>query len=42
MTTWSWNSSGLAQGTYQVGVWARQGASTSSYDSYAIITFAMS
>lgn len=37
--SWSWNTSGLAPGTYQVGVWAREGGSTAAYDSYFISTF---
>jgi hypothetical protein len=35
----AWDTTGLAPGPYQVGVWARQTGSTNSYDSYAIITF---
>jgi PQQ enzyme repeat len=38
-TTFSWNTTGLAPGPYRIGVWARQNGSTSSYDSYAILTF---
>jgi hypothetical protein len=39
---WTWNTAGLAPGTYQVGVWARQSGSTSSYDSYFIRTYQLS
>jgi outer membrane protein assembly factor BamB len=38
-TTWSWNTSAFAPGTYQVGVWARQSGSTARYDAYFIGTF---
>jgi uncharacterized protein YkwD len=37
--TFSWNTTGLAPGIYEVGVWVRQTGSANSYDSYAIITF---
>ena len=37
--SWSWNTTGLTPGTYQVGVWARQAGSTASYDAYFIGTF---
>jgi hypothetical protein len=38
---WTWNTSGLAAGTYEVGVWARQAGSASSYDAFAFTTFAL-
>ena len=38
-STWSWTTSGLVPGTYQVGVWARQTGSTASYDAYYIGTY---
>lgn len=38
-TTFASDTTGLAPGMYQVGVWARQTGSTRSYDSYAILTF---
>jgi len=38
-TMLSWNTTGLAPGIYEIGVWVRQSGSVSSYDSYAIITF---
>jgi len=41
-STWSWNTSGLAPGTYQVGVWARQTGSPAGYDAYFIGTFKLS
>jgi len=37
--TWTWNTSGLTPGTYQVGVWAREAGSTASYDAYFIGTY---
>ena len=36
---WTWNTAGLAPGNYQVGVWARQAGSRSSYDTYFIETY---
>jgi hypothetical protein len=39
---WTWNTAGLAPGTYQVGVWARQSGSAASYDTYAIVTYGVS
>ena len=41
-SAWSWNTVGLAPGTYQVGVWARQGGSTAPYDAYFIATYQLS
>jgi hypothetical protein len=38
-TTWSWNTTGLAPGTYQVGVWARSAGSSLAYDSFFIGTY---
>jgi N-acetylmuramoyl-L-alanine amidase/Fibronectin type III domain len=37
--SWSWNTTGMAPGTYQVGVWARQSGSGASYDAYFIGTY---
>lgn len=37
--TFAWDTTGLAPGPYRLGVWVRQNGSTSSYDSYGIITF---
>jgi hypothetical protein len=39
--SWTWNTSGLAGGTYQVGVWALQAGSANSYDAYGITTFTL-
>src|SRR5207302_7071622 len=39
---WSWTTMGLAPGTYQVGVWARQAVSGASYDAYFIGTYQLS
>ena len=39
ITTWSWETTGAALGTYQVGVWAKSGASSASYDAYFIGTY---
>jgi hypothetical protein len=41
-TAWTWNTAGLAPGTYLVGVWARQSGSMNSYDSYFIRTYQLS
>ena len=38
---WSWNTTGLAAGIYQVGVWARQKGSTKAYEAYGFDTFAL-
>ncbi len=38
-STWAWNTTGLAPGTYQVGVWARQSGSTAPYDAYFIQSY---
>lgn len=38
-SSWTWDTTGLAYGYYQVGVWARQPTSPNSYDAYAIRTF---
>lgn len=38
---WSWNTTGLAPGTYQVGVWARQPGTAKAYDSFGITTFVL-
>ena len=36
---WSWSTTGLPPGTYQVGAWARQAGSTAPYDAYFIGSF---
>src|SRR5216683_2996605 len=38
-TSWSWNTAGLAPGTYQVGVWARSTGSPAAYDTFFIGTY---
>jgi hypothetical protein len=38
-TTFSWPTTGLARGPYQIGVWAKQTGSSNLYDTYAILTF---
>lgn len=38
-STWAWNTSGLAAGTYEIGVWAKAAGSSNSYDTYAFTTF---
>ncbi len=39
VNTWTWNTTGLPAGTYEIGVWVRQAGSTSSYDAYGFTTF---
>jgi len=34
--TWTWDTTGLAAGTYQVTVWARQTGSTARYEAYFV------
>src|SRR5205814_4681086 len=38
-SSWTWSTAGLANGTYQVGVWARQQGSAASYDAFGFDTF---
>jgi len=38
-TTWSWNTTGYAAGTYEVGVWAKASASSATYNAYFIGTY---
>jgi streptogramin lyase len=40
-TTFAWNTTGLADGTYQVGVWAKQTGSSNSYDAFAFVTYTL-
>jgi hypothetical protein len=40
--SWNWITTGLPTGTYQLGVWAKQAASTRKYDAYAITIFTLS
>jgi hypothetical protein len=37
--TWSWDTAGLAPGTYQVVVWAREAGSTAAYEAYFVTTY---
>jgi hypothetical protein len=39
--TFAWNTSNLTDGTYQIGVWARQQFSANSYDAFAFVTFTL-
>jgi len=38
-STYSWNTSGLAAGTYGLDVWVRDQGATSSYETYAYTTY---
>ena len=40
-TTWSWNTSGLLVGTYQVVVYARNVGSTKSYETYKALSYGL-
>jgi hypothetical protein len=37
--TFAWDTTGLAAGQYEIGTWARQLGSTSSYDTYVTETY---
>jgi polyvinyl alcohol dehydrogenase (cytochrome) len=39
--TWLWNTTGLAPGIYELGVWAKQPGSTNAYDAYGFTTFSI-
>ena len=39
---WSWNTTGLAPGVYQLDVWARQRGSGNLYDTYGLTTYTLS
>jgi hypothetical protein len=39
--TFSWSTSSLAAGTYQLGVWARQSGSSASYEAYSFVTYTL-
>jgi len=39
--SWTWNTTGLTPGVYELGVWARQPGSTNAYDAYGFTTFAV-
>jgi len=38
---WTWNTTGLAPGTYQLEVWARQRGSANQYDTYGATTYVL-
>jgi hypothetical protein len=40
--SWNWFTTGYPVGTYQIGVWVKQAASTHKYDAYAITIFTLS
>ena len=40
-TTFAWDTTGLPNGTYQIGVWAKQTGSTKSYDAFAFVTYTL-
>ena len=40
--TFTWNTTGLAPGTWQIGVWVREVGSGASYDAYAFSTYVLS
>lgn len=39
--TYVWNTTGLAAGTYTIGLWSRDNASTNAFDSYTSMTFTL-
>ena len=39
--TFAWNTTGLPNGTYQIGVWAKQTGSTKLHDAFAFITYTL-
>ena len=39
--TYVWNTTGLADGTYQIGVWAKQQYSPNAHDAYAFSTYTL-
>jgi hypothetical protein len=39
MATWSWNTAGLASGTYQIAVLARNAGSTRSSEAYKVVSY---
>jgi hypothetical protein len=41
-SAWNWATAGLAPGTYQISVWARQAGSTASHDAYFVSTYDLS
>jgi hypothetical protein len=40
-STFAWNTTGLPNGTYQVGVWAKQQYSARSYEAFAYVTYTL-
>lgn len=40
-TTFTWNTTGLAPGIWQIGVWARAAGSLHSYDAYVLTTYVL-
>jgi hypothetical protein len=38
---YAWHTNGLPDGTYQVGVWAKQRGSTKSYEAYSFVTYTL-
>jgi hypothetical protein len=39
--TWTWNTTGFAAGTYEVGAWEGSASTPNSYESYAITSFTL-
>jgi len=39
--SFSWDTTALAEGTYQIGLWAKELGSVGSYDGYAITTYTL-
>ena len=39
--SWTWNTTGLPAGAYQIGIWARQIGSSHAYDVYNFTTFVL-
>ena len=39
--TFAWDTTGLTDGTYQIGVWTKESGSPASYDAYAIVTYTL-
>lgn len=40
-SVYAWHTDGLPDGTYQVGVWAKQRGSTKSYEAYGFVTYTL-
>jgi hypothetical protein len=41
IASWTWDTTGLPSGTYQIGVWARQIGSGNAYDAYNYVTMVL-